>query len=111
MNLMEKYRARLGDTGGGTPNSGPPVEELLDTPLPALREPLLIESERLGDERIFLCADEAQAKEIEKAGSVYTPAEVRSLLSLQAGMDLGKWKIHLANIHEVKKAFRGARLQ
>lgn len=41
MNLMDKYRARLGDMRGRTPNSGPPVDELLDTPQAKLKEPLL----------------------------------------------------------------------
>ena len=40
MNLMEKYRAKLGDTGGRTPNSSLPLPELREISMAKLKEPL-----------------------------------------------------------------------
>ncbi len=92
--------------------SRPSVKDtLLDTPQGKLKDPLLIESERLGGERVYLVANEAQAQEIEKKGEVpYLPEEIRALLALSTVMNEGSRKDYLLKIHEVKKTFPGSRI-
>jgi hypothetical protein len=76
-----------------------------------LKEPFPMESERLGGERVFLCANETQAREIERTGRVaYLPSEVNALLVISTGMPKEVWKDSLSKIHEVKKMFRGSRI-
>lgn len=84
---------------------------LLQTPQVELKEPLLIEAEKLGGERIYLCANEGQAQEIEQAeGVCYLPGEIRSLLSNSAAMNEDSLRDYLGKIHEIKKVFRGSRI-
>ncbi len=85
-------------------------DDLFDTPQGKLKKPLLIESAFLID-TLYLVANEAQAKEIEKAGGIcYLPREVRALLAISAGISKDSLKDYLEKIHEVKKTFRGARI-
>jgi hypothetical protein len=84
---------------------------LLDTPMAKLKAPLLIESARVGD-TFYLVANEGQAKAVEEAGGIaYLPSEVRSILATSAGMDGDRLRDYLSKCHEVKKTFRGARIQ
>jgi len=117
---LQRIKRGIGKSGvpSGSPTPTPtgapmvPVDELLDTPQANLKAPLLIESERLGGERLYLVATEAQGKEIEKAGGVcYLPGEVRAIMTLSAGMDEDSLKDYLKKLHAVKRTFRGARIQ
>jgi hypothetical protein len=85
-------------------------DALLDTPQAKIEKPILIESAILR-ETLYLVANEAQAREIENAGSLcYLPGEIRTLIRLSAGMDEESWKVCLGKIHEVKKIFRGSKI-
>ena len=113
MNLMEKYRARLNDARQGPINgrSKEQIEEVLKNPQTRLERPLLIESARLG-ERLYLVANQGQAREIEESGGIcYLPEEVKTLLVRSTGMDEETLKDYLVKIHTTKKLFPGAMIK
>jgi hypothetical protein len=84
--------------------------DFLQTPLREIKKPILIESGHLKD-RLYLCANEAQAQEIEQAGGVcYLPEEVSTLLKNSEGMDDESLRDYLNKIHATKKTFLGARI-
>jgi hypothetical protein len=88
-----------------------PEDILLDTPQAKIERPILIESAYVRD-TLYLVANEAQAQEIEHAGGVcYLPGEIRTLLSLASGTDQEGWAVTLRQLHEVKKMFRGSRIE
>ena len=79
---------------------------LLDTPPYALREPLAVDSAIAG--RIFLVANEGQARAVRAEGGVpYTPAEVAILRETRAAVSPEEWPRRLRAIHAVKLAFEG----
>ena len=86
-------------------------KDLLQIPLTHLKKPVCIESKILG-EQLYLCGDEEQAGEIERAGGVcYLPNEIKTLILKSSGMDEVALKNYLMKIHGAKKTFPGARIQ
>ena len=84
---------------------------LLQTTQSKLEKPILIESGYLG-ERLYLVANQGQAREIEESGGIcYLPEEVRTLLVRSAGMDEETLKDYLVKIHTTKKLFPGAMIK
>jgi len=87
------------------------VDDLLQMLQSELRKPLLIESARLG-QRLYLVANECQAREIEQAGGIcYLPGEIGTLLDRSNGMDGEVLKDYLNKLHAAKRAFPGARIK
>jgi len=84
---------------------------LLQTPQVRLEKPLLIESSTL-EGRLYLCANEDQARDTEaKGGICYLPAEVRTLIEKSGRMDEAARKDYLNKMHMVKRTFPGSRVE
>ena len=77
-----------------------------DTCVADLPSPLAVDSAIV--ERIYLVANEAQARAVRAEGGVpYTPAEVAILRETWAAVSREEWPKRLRAIHSAKLAFEG----